>query len=86
MCRTVRPSLAKENHAHDVYDAFHAIHKTAIKKSTFFLLDEMRNIIRASHAASLRFEKVENSGNSENSENEKKRWRAAAGDWGSRVF
>jgi hypothetical protein len=50
------PRFELENHAHDIYDLFHSIHKTAVKKSTFFHWDEMVNIIRGSHASSLRFE------------------------------
>ena len=52
------PVVMKENHAHDVYDAFHAIHKTAVAKSTFFHWDEMIDIIKASHGKSLRFERL----------------------------
>jgi len=40
-----------ENHAHDIYDAFHAIHSQAVRKSTFFALDEMIAIIKSSHVA-----------------------------------
>ena len=45
----VRFELA--NPAHDIYDAFQAVHSNAVRKSTFFTLEEMIQIIRASHAA-----------------------------------
>ena len=48
----------EENHAHDIYDAFHAIHKTAITRNTFYHWDEMINIIKASHSKTLRFERI----------------------------
>ena len=57
-----------ENHAHDIYDLFHAIHKTAIKKATFFHWDEMAAIVRGAHVASLRFVQ----GDTEASESSKK--------------
>ena len=44
-----------ENHAHDIYDAFQAIHKKGVAKSTYFTLEEMVAIIKASHSADLRF-------------------------------
>ena len=44
-----------ENHAHDIYDAFQAIHKKGVVKSTYFTLEEMIAIIKASHSADLRF-------------------------------
>jgi hypothetical protein len=40
-----------ENHAHDVYDAFQAIHAAAVRKGTFFHLEEMIRLIEASHHA-----------------------------------
>ena len=44
-----------ENHAHDIYDAYQAIHSRAIEGSTFFFLEEMIDIIKRSHLASNRF-------------------------------
>ena len=44
-----------ENHAHDIYDAFQGIHKTAITRKSYFFFEEMIDIIKASHATSLRF-------------------------------
>ena len=41
-----------ENHAHDLYDAFHAVHAVGVRRSTFFHLEELRSIIRASHEVS----------------------------------
>jgi hypothetical protein len=48
----------EENHAHDIYDAFHAIHKTAVVRNTFFHWEELIDIIRESHGKSLRFERL----------------------------
>lgn len=44
-----------ENHAHDIYDAFQAIHSKAIDAATFFFLEEMIDIIKRSHLCSNRF-------------------------------
>ena len=41
-----------ENHAHDVYDAFHAVHATKVRHTSFYHLDELHTIIEATHAAS----------------------------------
>ena len=41
-----------ENHAHDVYDAFHAVHAVKVRHTSFYHLDELRTIIEAAHAAS----------------------------------
>ena len=38
-----------ENHAHDIYDAFHAIHKRVIENNTFYTLEEMMELIRLAH-------------------------------------
>ena len=38
-----------ENHAHDIYDAFHAIHAGRVRKETFFHYDELVRIIEAAH-------------------------------------
>lgn len=40
-----------ENHAHDIYDAFHAIHAGSVRKATFFHYDELVRIIEAAHHA-----------------------------------
>ena len=40
-----------ENHAHDLYDAHHGIHATAVRKSTFFHLEELISIIQGAHKA-----------------------------------
>jgi hypothetical protein len=34
--KTVRVRCLLENHAHDVYDSFHAVHAGRVKHSTFF--------------------------------------------------
>jgi hypothetical protein len=38
-----------EHHAHDIYDAVHAVHAGAVRRSTFFHLEELINIIEAAH-------------------------------------
>ena len=45
----VRVRCLLENHAHDVYDAFHATHAARVKHSTFYNLEELRGIIRGAH-------------------------------------
>ncbi|CAK0833225.1 unnamed protein product, partial [Prorocentrum cordatum] len=50
---TVRLRFELPDHAHDVYDAIHAIHRTAVTKETFFHLEELIDIMKASHKASL---------------------------------
>jgi hypothetical protein len=87
--------VAQENHAHDIYDLFHSIHKTAVRKRSFFAWEEMIDIIEASHRASLRFvEKAapqteETWGDPETAETKKQargRWFACAGArWVARV-
>ena len=70
---------------HDIYDLFHSIHKTAVRKATFFTLEEMISIIKNSHAASLRFletapeETAETSETSQTARVKRGRWCAAAG-------
>lgn len=44
-----RARFELENHAHDIYDAFHAIHARAVRRATFFHFDEMVHIIEAAH-------------------------------------
>lgn len=39
------------DHAHDIYDAFQGISKTAVARHTFYTLDEMIDIIRGAHRA-----------------------------------
>lgn len=80
----LRTRFELENHAHDIYDLFHAIHKTAVKKSTFFHWDEMVNIIKGSHANSLRYEKRkrepgETTETAETATAKRSAWIAAAG-------
>ena len=45
----VRVRCLLENHAHDVYDAFHAIHAAAVRMSTYYQYEELRQIIRGAH-------------------------------------
>ena len=40
-----------ENHAHDIYDAFHAIHARAVKSASFYHWNELVDIIEQSHVA-----------------------------------
>jgi hypothetical protein len=37
------------DHAHDIYDLFQAIHKTAVCDETFYTLEELINIIKSAH-------------------------------------
>jgi hypothetical protein len=46
---SIRVRCLLENHAHDVYDAFQAVHAGRVRHSTFFCLDELRSIIRGAH-------------------------------------
>ena len=39
------------DHAHDIYDAFQGITKTAIERQTYYTLEEMIDIIRGAHRA-----------------------------------
>ena len=43
-----------ENHAHDIYDAYHAIHARVVAKSTFFFIEELVQLIRSAHVAARR--------------------------------
>lgn len=38
-----------EDHAHDVYDAFHGIHVTRLSQETYFTIDEVEHIIKDAH-------------------------------------
>ena len=38
-----------EEHAHDLYDAFHAITNNRVRASTFFYYEELVNLIKAAH-------------------------------------
>ena len=49
VCETFKVRFELENHAHDIYDAFTAIHNRAVQKATFFKWEELRQIIIASH-------------------------------------
>ena len=77
--------MVQENHAHDIYDLFHSIHKTAVKKATFYTWEDMISIIRNSHSMSLRFwakqeeESVETSETTETPKVKRGRWFAPAG-------
>jgi hypothetical protein len=46
-----RARFELENHAHDLYDAFHGIHASAVRKATFFHLEELISIIEGAHKA-----------------------------------
>ena len=50
--RQARLRMELEHHAHDVYDAFQAIHARMARRSTFFYLDEMISLIMAAHSTS----------------------------------
>ena len=47
--RQARARNEVEHHAHDMYDAVHAVHAGAVRRSTFFHLEELINIIKAAH-------------------------------------
>ena len=47
--RQARARNEVEHHAHDIYDAVHAVHAGAVRRSTFFHLEELINIIEAAH-------------------------------------
>ncbi len=46
---TARARCELESHAHDVYDAYQAIHAGRVKHSTYYHLEELRAIMRAAH-------------------------------------
>ena len=50
--RQGRARCELENHAHDVYDAWHAIHARAVKSATYFHHDELIGLIEAAHKLS----------------------------------
>jgi hypothetical protein len=84
----VRSHAVQENHARDIYDLFHSIHKTAVRKATFYSWEEMVSIIKNSHSASLRFveaapaedeEDAEGLEATEAAKTRRGRWYAAAG-------
>ena len=50
--RTARLCMELEHHAHDVYDAFQAIHARLVRRSTYFYLDELIGLIEAAHTSS----------------------------------
>ena len=50
--RQARLRMELEHHAHDVYDAYQAIHARMARRNTFFYLDEMINLIIAAHSSS----------------------------------
>ncbi len=47
--RQARARCELENHAHDVYDAFHAIHASRVRTSTYFHHDELIDLIKCAH-------------------------------------
>ena len=50
--RTARLCMELEHHAHDVYDAYQAIHAGLVRRSTFFYLEELIHLIEAAHESS----------------------------------
>jgi hypothetical protein len=46
---TVRVRFELENHAHDIYDAFGAIHARAVRRQTYYSMSELHGIIQAAH-------------------------------------
>ena len=49
VCEVFKLRFELANHAHDIYDAFNAIHGRRVHASTFFSWDELVNLIKASH-------------------------------------
>jgi len=47
--RRARGRCELEHHAHDIYDAVHAVHAGRVKASTFFFLEELMSIVEAAH-------------------------------------
>ena len=41
-----------EEHARDIYDAFHAVHARAVQRTSYYTLEELRGTVSAAHAAS----------------------------------
>ena len=50
--RQCRARCEVEHHAHDLYDQFHSIHATSVKRSTYWSLEELIDIIKAAHTTS----------------------------------
>ena len=48
---TARARCEMENHAHDLYDAFHAVHAVKVRNTTFWFYDELRALIRSAHGS-----------------------------------
>lgn len=46
-----RARCEMENHAHDLYDSFHAIHAVKVRDSTFWFYEELRTLIQTAHAS-----------------------------------
>ena len=44
-----RLRMCMEDHAHDVYDAYHGIHVTRLSQETYFTIDEMEHVIIDAH-------------------------------------
>lgn len=49
VCERFRIRFELPHHAHDIYDAFEAVHAKAVHNSTFFSLSELVSIIEAAH-------------------------------------
>ena len=45
-----RARCEMENHAHDLYDSYHAIHAVQVRDSSFWHFEELRVLIKAAHA------------------------------------
>ena len=53
VCETFKVRFELDNHAHDIYDAFTAIHNRAVRKATFFMWEELRQIVQCSHRSRI---------------------------------
>ena len=48
--RRARARCELEHHAHDIYDAVHAVHAGQVRRSTFFHLEELIGVVEAAHS------------------------------------
>eukprot|EP00971_Amphidinium_carterae_P298792 5935994-Amphidinium_carterae.1 len=47
--KTCKLRMEMEHHAHDIYDAFHSIHTSVVRRHTYFALTELLMLVRAAH-------------------------------------
>ena len=49
--KVARARCEVENHAHDLYDSFHAVHAVKVRDTSFWHYEELRTLIKAAHAS-----------------------------------